>query len=65
MRRTDNQVSISDLYLAYRKAKAEAFHENTHYHAVAFTKFEQDLHRNLTALQKRMNVSGRSTHLES
>ncbi|MHB9833261.1 RNA-directed DNA polymerase [Paraburkholderia terrae] len=57
MRRTDNQVGISDLYLAYRKAKAEAFHENTHYHAVAFTKFEQDLHRNLTAIQRRLNES--------
>lgn len=46
--------SISDLYLAYRKAKAEAFYERTHFHAIEFTKFEQNLHRNLKALQRRL-----------
>lgn len=46
--------SLGNLYLAYRKAKTEAFHENTHFHALAFTKFEQDLHRNLLRLRKRL-----------
>lgn len=48
--------SLGNLYLAYRKAKTEAFHENTHFHALAFTKFEQDLHRNLLRLRKRLTA---------
>jgi hypothetical protein len=46
--------SLSNLYVAYRKAKAEAFYENTHFHALAFTKYEQSLDANLRALQKRL-----------
>ncbi|CAE6840309.1 hypothetical protein R69746_06891 [Paraburkholderia aspalathi] len=56
MHRAGKQVRISDLYLAYRKAKAEAFYENTHFHAVAFTKYEQNLHGNLIELQQRLNA---------
>lgn len=48
--------SVSNLYLAYRKAKTEAFYENTHFHALDFTKFEQDLHRNLQRLQRRLST---------
>lgn len=48
--------SMSNLYLAYRKAKAEAFYENTHFHALSFTRFEQDLHRNLLRLRKRLTA---------
>ncbi len=47
-------ISLSDLYIAYRKAKVEAFYENTHYHALVFTKYEQSLHKNLTALLKKI-----------
>ena len=46
--------SLSNLYLAYRKAKAEAFHEKTHFHALEFTKYEQALHANLSALRRRL-----------
>ena len=46
--------TIENLYVAYRKAKAEAFHENTHFHAVAFTRYEQNLHANLAALRRRL-----------
>ncbi|WP_431274555.1 RNA-directed DNA polymerase [Variovorax ureilyticus] len=50
--------SLSNLYLAYRKAKAEAFYENTHFHALRFTKYEQNLDKNLKILQQRLlNVS--------
>lgn len=52
-----DMYSLSNLYVAYRKAKAEAFYENTHFHALAFTKFEQDLHKNLQRLQKRLIAS--------
>lgn len=46
--------SLGNLYVAYRKAKAEAFYENTHFHALAFTKYEQDLDKNLRQLQVRL-----------
>lgn len=45
---------LGNLYVAYRKAKAEAFYENTHFHALSFTKYEQDLDRNLRRLQARL-----------
>ena len=46
--------SLSNLYLAYRKAKAEAFHEKTHFYALDFTKYEQALHANLSLLRSRL-----------
>lgn len=49
-----DMYSISELYIAYRKAKAEAFYENTHFHALAFTKYEQTLDKNLRSLQQRL-----------
>lgn len=53
----EEAFSLSNLYLAYRKAKAEAFHENTHFHALEFTKYEQNLHRNLKAVRQRLLAS--------
>lgn len=46
--------SLGNLYVAYRKAKAEAFYENTHFHALAFTKYEQTLDANLRRLRSRL-----------
>lgn len=46
--------SLGNLYVAYRKAKAEAFYENTHFHALAFTKYEQALDANLRKLRERL-----------
>lgn len=46
--------SLGSLYVAYRKAKAEAFYENTHFHALAFTKYEQALDTNLRKLRDRL-----------
>ena len=43
-------VALKDLYIAYRKAKADAFFESTHFHAIAYAKYEQNLHRNLKRL---------------
>ncbi|WP_434130688.1 RNA-directed DNA polymerase [Methylocaldum sp. GT1BB] len=51
-------VSLGDLYVAYRKAKAEAYYENTHFHALAFTRYEQNLHKNLTLLHDRLLEKG-------
>lgn len=53
-RSEENYYSLSNLYLAYRKAKAEAFYENTHFHALAFTRYEQALDVNLKRLRARL-----------
>jgi len=45
-------VSLGDLYIAYRKAKVEAYYENTHVQALAFTKYEQNLAQNLAHLHR-------------
>lgn len=45
---------LGNLYVAYRKAKADAFYENTHFHALAYTQYEQNLDRNIKKLQKRL-----------
>ncbi len=45
-----NYITLPDLYLAYRKAKAEAFFAKTQQSALAFTDFEQSLDTNLSQL---------------
>ena len=45
-------ISLGDLYVAYRKAKVEAYYESTHFHALAFTEYEQNLHENLSRLHQ-------------
>ncbi|MFC5861850.1 RNA-directed DNA polymerase [Acidicapsa dinghuensis] len=45
-------VSLGDLYVAYRKAKVEAYYENTHVQALAFTEYEQNLAENLARLHR-------------
>lgn len=47
-------VTLADVYVAYKKAKAEAFFESTHFHALAFTRYEQALHKNLAKLHRRL-----------
>lgn len=54
------KYQIDDLYLAYRKAKAEAFFENTHFHALAFTTYERDLCNNLNSLLVKLNENNPS-----
>lgn len=56
--------SLGNLYVAYRKAKAEAFYENTHFHALAFTKYEQNLSVNLLKLRKRLVSSEANWHTD-
>ncbi len=47
-------LELSDLYLAYKKAKSDAFFEAIHFDALAFSRYEADLHKNLTRLLKRL-----------
>lgn len=51
-------ISLGDLYVAYRKAKVEAYYENTHFHALAFTEYEQKLHENLIHLHQTLLAPG-------
>lgn len=53
-------ISLADIYVAYRKAKVEAYYENTHFHAVAFTAYEQNIHQNLMKLYRVLNTAGHS-----
>lgn len=43
-------ITVADLLVAYRKAKADCFFENTFPTAVKFAEFEQDLYQNLSKL---------------
>lgn len=45
-------IELSDLYLAYKKAKSDAFFESIHFDALAFSRYEERLHKNLVTLQK-------------
>lgn len=46
--------TVSDLFKAYRKAKSDAFQDRTHFNAIAFSKYEQRLERNLKRLLDRL-----------
>lgn len=50
-----NFFSITDLYVAYRKAKSEAFYDNMHPCVIEFTEYEDDLKSNLERLYKRIS----------
>ena len=47
--------TISDLYKAYRKAKADAFFDKTHFNSIAFANYEQKLDRNLDKLLSKLD----------
>ena len=48
------EISIEHVYLAYRKAKAEAYYESTHFHALAYVTYERNLDKNIRALHTRL-----------
>ncbi len=50
-----NFLNLADFYLAYRKAKSEAFYDGLHPSAIAFSEFEQNLDENLKHLHKRLS----------
>ena len=54
---SNKYISISDLYLAYRKAKAESFYDSTHPCALAFAEYEQKLELNLKHLLNIINAT--------
>lgn len=54
----DISVTLADCVIAYKKAKAEAFYENTHFHALAFAAYEKHLIRNLQRLLATLQADG-------
>jgi hypothetical protein len=49
-----DSLTIEDMLIAYRKAKADCFFENTFPTAIKFAEYEQDLLANLKKLLKRL-----------
>src|ERR1041385_1745978 len=49
-------IDLESLYIAYRKAKVDAFYERDHVTAVAFSEFENNLRQNLTRLLERLTA---------
>ncbi|HFK5465168.1 TPA: RNA-directed DNA polymerase [Morganella morganii] len=43
-------ITVADVYLAYRKAKAEAFFDNFYPNAISFSEFEKDINNNILKL---------------
>lgn len=43
-------IKFEDLYVAYRKAKSEAFYDSFHSNAISFANFESDFNHKLSAL---------------
>lgn len=60
MRYSKGFVGLEDLYVAFRKAKSEAFHESTHFHAEAFSRYEQRLDSHLRRLLSLICDPGRA-----
>ncbi len=52
---TNDFISLADIYVAYRKAKSDAFYDGLHPNALAFTKYENNLKKNLNNLFKSIN----------
>jgi len=48
----DEFISLSDLFVAYKKAKSDAFFESLHLDALAFSNYEKNINRNLAGLLK-------------
>ncbi len=52
---TNDFISLADIYVAYRKAKSDAFYDGLHPNELAFTKYENNLKKNLNNLFKSIN----------
>ncbi len=48
------EITLEDLYLGFRKAKADAYYENSHFSALAFVEYEKNLNANLERLYDRL-----------
>lgn len=51
---SSNFIKLEDLYIAYKKAKYEAFYENSHYNALQFVEYEKNIDINLELLYQEL-----------
>jgi len=51
-------ITLVDLYIAYRKAKSDAFYDALHPNALAFTEYESSLKLNLSKLLETLHNKG-------
>ena len=56
----DDVFTMENLYLAYRKAKIDIFHERSQPMAEAFCEFEESLHDNLSNLAAKLRTDDAS-----
>ncbi|MFW0969787.1 RNA-directed DNA polymerase [Vibrio parahaemolyticus] len=47
-------ISLADMYLAYRKAKTEAFYDNFHPNSISFAIFESNIQENIELLYSKI-----------
>lgn len=47
-------ITVADVYLAYRKAKAEAFFDTFHPNAISFCEFEKNINKNIIKLHTKV-----------
>ena len=57
-------ITINDLYIAYRKSKQEAFYDSFYPNSLAYSKYEKNLHNNLSVLYKRLTNHKVDWHLD-
>ncbi|HBR6853063.1 TPA: reverse transcriptase domain-containing protein [Klebsiella aerogenes] len=58
-------ITIDDVYLAYRKAKQEAFLDGVYTCSIKYTEFEGDLHNNIEALYQSLTSSEHKWYLDA
>ncbi|WP_392340723.1 RNA-directed DNA polymerase [Moritella marina] len=60
-----NYISLADVYLAYRKAKAEAFFDSFHPNTISFSEFETDIKINIERLHSKIINNDESWWLDT
>ena len=48
-------ITLKDVSIAYRKAKADLFYERSHPNAIALCKYEENLEENLISLYRKLS----------
>ena len=53
-------IELSDIYLAYKKVKVEAYYDSSHPSCIKFTEFEENLGENIEVLYEMLNSGSAS-----
>ncbi|HCD7774831.1 TPA: hypothetical protein ND548_004384, partial [Klebsiella michiganensis] len=65
MNLANDYITIDDVYLAYRKAKQEAFLDGFYTSSIKYTKFEEDLHNNIKTLYELLTTADQRWYLDT